>query len=249
LHQAFELGEQSADLTGEQVRLGARKRGIVIAIKGRQPGLDAPEHLTGDLACALGVAQQVLDLTMYELTALGQLIAGAVLQVVTQAPGLGLAGAAGEVSVLNEIGQPGVCRLRVELDPLFGQRGCHLGRGPVRQQAGKATGEGAHNGDVLRGLLVHRVAQGLEADAVDRRRETGPLLGLGVGVGHARNPTRNVRQGVCHPAAAGEVSHPSAAARRHRPATDILTASNRDGLYVCSHCIPPPWYLRRSGPR
>src|ERR1019366_9255679 len=68
-------------------------------------------------------------------------------------------------------------------------------------------------------------AQGLEADAVDRWRQNGALLGLGVVIGHARNPTRNVRQGVYHPAAAREVSHPSAGARRHRPATDILSAS------------------------
>jgi hypothetical protein len=43
---------------------------------------------------------------MHQLAALGQLIASAVLQVITKARGLGLAGVPGKVSALNGIGQP-----------------------------------------------------------------------------------------------------------------------------------------------
>jgi hypothetical protein len=47
-----------------------------------------------------------------------------------------------------------------------------------------------------RSPVVQRVQQGLEEDAVDRR-QTGALLGLGVGVGHRRpacegGPTKRV---------------------------------------------------------
>jgi hypothetical protein len=56
--------------------------------------------------------------------------------------------------MLDEIGQPSVGRVRVELDPLVGQRGCDLSRGLVGQQAREAASEGAHDSDVLRGLLV-----------------------------------------------------------------------------------------------
>jgi hypothetical protein len=72
---------------------------------------------------------------MYELSALGQLVARAVLQVVPQAPGLGLSRAPCEIAVLDQVGQPSVRRIRVELDAIVGERGCDLGRGLVGQKA------------------------------------------------------------------------------------------------------------------
>jgi len=114
---------------------------------------------------------------MHELAALGQLVTRAVLQVVTQTSGLSLARAPGEIAVLNEIGQPSVRRVRVQLDPLVSQRRCNLGRRLVGQQAVGATGKGAHDSDVLHGLLIYGIAQGFQTDPVDRRHEAAALLG------------------------------------------------------------------------
>jgi hypothetical protein len=64
------------------------------------------------------VCQQVLDLTMHELTTLRELVAGTVGEVLPDAAGFRLAGAAGEIAVLDEVGEPRIRGLCVQLDAL-----------------------------------------------------------------------------------------------------------------------------------
>ena len=68
--------------------------------------------------------------------ALGELVAGAVAQVVLQAARLGLPRAAREVAVLDEVGQPRVDGVLVELEPGIRQALRDLGGGLVGQQPG-----------------------------------------------------------------------------------------------------------------
>ena len=81
------------------------------------------------------MGQQLLDLAVDELPALGQLVAGAVREVLPDVAGLGLARAAGEVAVLDEVGEPGVDRVGVELEALLRQAVDHLGRRLVGEEA------------------------------------------------------------------------------------------------------------------
>jgi hypothetical protein len=92
--------------------------------QGREPGPDAAEHLTGNLAHSrsspTGPRSEDARPRRVGSADGGRGPAG------SHAGSWPLfRGATGEVSVINKIGTAGFCRVRVELDPLFGQRSCH----------------------------------------------------------------------------------------------------------------------------
>jgi hypothetical protein len=150
------------------------------------------------------VPEQLLDVTLYQLAALGELVTRAVLQVLAQTARLGLARAAGQVAVLHQIRQPRVDRLGVEHHALRGQPLRHLRRGLVGQQARDLAGERAHDGDVARRLLVDRIAQRLEPYPLEMG-ETTPSIDHG-----ARVASGTDDPGTCK---AGDPT--SGSARRH----------------------------------
>lgn len=186
VHQLVELHEHRADLAGQPLRLHRRQVGVVVGTQAEQPLQDAAEHLAAHLPRRLREAQQLLDVTLHQLAPLGELVAGPAAQVVGERAGLGLPGAAGQVAVLDEVGQARVDRVDVEVEALLGQAFLHLRGGLVGQETGQAGGEDAHHGEVLRGLLVDGVAQRLQTQPVDHR-----LAHLGHPVAHAAHLTRD----------------------------------------------------------
>lgn len=133
------------------------------------------------LAHLIGRGKQLLDLAVDQLTALGELVAGAGGEVLPDAAGLGLTRAAREVAVADQVGQPGVDDVDVELQAVrVAQAVGDLARGQVGQQARRTGGEDAHDRDVLLGLVVDGVAQGGEAQAVvGRGAHRADVIGRG----------------------------------------------------------------------
>ena len=117
--QPLELREHRRHLTGQQVGIGVGQGCVVVRLEDPQAGEDAAEHLGGDLAHLVGRGEQLLDLAMDQLAALGELVAGAGGEVLPDAARLGLARAAGEVAVADQVGQPGVDEVDVELQPVL----------------------------------------------------------------------------------------------------------------------------------
>ena len=179
--EPVELGEDGADALREVLGRDGRE---VVGLPGQlaQAAQDGAEHLAADLGGRLGVAEELVDLPLDELAPLGQLVARAVAQVVLQAARLGLARAAGEVAVLDQVGEARIDGVLVEVDSRIGQPGRDLGGGLVGQHAGEALREEAHDRDVARGLIVHGIPKRLEAHPVD---PGGALVGHGQ-VGHRR---------------------------------------------------------------
>ena len=126
----------------------------------RQALVNRAEHLGGDLADGVGRAQQFFNEPVGQLTEGGELIAGAGPEVFLDGPGPALARRSCKVAVFGQIRQSILDSCLLEEDSVVGREPVgDLACGKVAHQSGGATGEDAHDREILDRLGAGGVAK------------------------------------------------------------------------------------------